>query len=409
MYPFENVNLAQHLDEISLSQHLYSNSVSTNARTIVENAVRFVFGLESTQLNALFALMHGKSGGSLFKPNLCREKKLVGGAQQLCHKLLEFILSQKPSKIIYNSELVEVNQEFTAHVLVTVRNTLTGLKEKFYCKKIISSIPVNLYKSIKFEPPLPAHKLNVFKFMQFGNYIKFVITYEKPFWRSKGYSGEVISDGSVLNHSSFWNNFFMNKKCPKIGPITCLFDATTYEGHAALVGIAAGRAAVDWSDQDTEARKSEIIDGLVRYFGDEAKEFIDFVEKNWSSEPLTGGCPMLNVTSFGCMEDYTRAVREPYLNVHFAGTESAVEWQGFMDGACESGERCALEVINTFYDDLAQTDYQKTFYYQQKQIENILEDQEKSNFKFNILLMSKYFLLISLITFVLYLFCFIFL
>jgi hypothetical protein len=45
-YPFENYNLATHLDEISLSQYLYSNSISTNAKIIIENAVRSIYGLE---------------------------------------------------------------------------------------------------------------------------------------------------------------------------------------------------------------------------------------------------------------------------------------------------------------------------------------------------------------------------
>lgn len=45
-YPFENCNLATHLDEISLSQYLYSNSISTNAKILIENAVRSIFGLE---------------------------------------------------------------------------------------------------------------------------------------------------------------------------------------------------------------------------------------------------------------------------------------------------------------------------------------------------------------------------
>lgn len=291
LYPFENVNLANHLDEISLSQYLYSNSISTNARAIIENAVRSIYGLESTHLNALFALMNGKTGGSLTKQNLNREKKVIGGTQQLCYKLLEFVLNSKPSKIIMNSELIEINQEFTSFCQLTVRNTSTGLKEKFYCKKVISSIPVNQYINVRFEPQLPAYKLNVFKFMQFGNYIKFIITYEKPFWRNKGYSGEVISDGSNINQSGqFWGGFFSStKKFPKLSPVTCLFDATTSNDQPAIVGFSAGKSAIEWADFDSDLRKAEIIESLVNYFGNEARDYIDYSEKNWANEFLSGG------------------------------------------------------------------------------------------------------------------------
>ncbi len=40
----------------------------------------------------------------------------------------------------------------------------------------------------------------------------------------------------------------------------------------------------------------------------------------------------------------SRVIREPHGNVFFAGTETAVEWSGYMDGAIEAGERAAREV-----------------------------------------------------------------
>lgn len=35
----------------------------------------------------------------------------------------------------------------------------------------------------------------------------------------------------------------------------------------------------------------------------------------------------------------------PFGRVHFAGTETAREWRGYIEGALESGERAADEVI----------------------------------------------------------------
>jgi monoamine oxidase len=39
------------------------------------------------------------------------------------------------------------------------------------------------------------------------------------------------------------------------------------------------------------------------------------------------------------------AVREPVGRVHWAGTETATRWSGYIDGAVQSGERVAAEVI----------------------------------------------------------------
>ena len=202
--------------------------------------------------------MCGKSGCSITKPNLNREKKIADGSQGLCVLLMEHILNLRPSKVMMNTELVEINQENNSNCAVTVRNTLTGTKEKFCAKKIVCSIPVNqLYSNVKFLPALPAYKSNVFKFMQSGNMTRFVVTYEKAFWREKGLSGSVISDGSLIENADVFR--FLNKKSPKLSPITCLFDATTHTGHAALGGYSAGKATLEWSDQDTDTVLLHII------------------------------------------------------------------------------------------------------------------------------------------------------
>jgi monoamine oxidase len=40
-----------------------------------------------------------------------------------------------------------------------------------------------------------------------------------------------------------------------------------------------------------------------------------------------------------------QALRAPVGRIHFAGTETATRWMGYMDGALEAGERAAGEVL----------------------------------------------------------------
>jgi monoamine oxidase len=37
-------------------------------------------------------------------------------------------------------------------------------------------------------------------------------------------------------------------------------------------------------------------------------------------------------------------LREPVGDIHFAGTETALIWRGYMDGATEAGQRASKEV-----------------------------------------------------------------
>lgn len=40
----------------------------------------------------------------------------------------------------------------------------------------------------------------------------------------------------------------------------------------------------------------------------------------------------------------SRIIREPVGRIYFAGTETATEWSGYMEGAIQAGERAAREV-----------------------------------------------------------------
>jgi hypothetical protein len=144
------------------------------------------------------------------------------------------------------------------------------------------------------------------------------------------------------------------------------------------VGFIAAKAAVEWADQNAELRRTEVVEDLVRFFGNEARDYVEYFEKNWNDEPFSGGCPSLSVSASGTMEDYSRATREPFINCHFCGTESATQWQGYMDGAIESGERVANEVLYAMYGKNAtiQIDYEKTFYAQREEI-NRMKKAEK--------------------------------
>lgn len=66
-------------------------------------------------------------------------------------------------------------------------------------------------------------------------------------------------------------------------------------------------------------------------------------ERDWAAEEYSRGCygAFANpaaLTRFG------RSLRTPVGPVHWAGTETATRWAGYIDGAVESGQRAAEEV-----------------------------------------------------------------
>ena len=65
----------------------------------------------------------------------------------------------------------------------------------------------------------------------------------------------------------------------------------------------------------------------------------------WAGNPYTRGS-----YSYWQVGQYTRFAgveREPQGNVHFCGEHTSINFQGFLNGAIETGERAAAEIAGT--------------------------------------------------------------
>jgi monoamine oxidase len=87
-----------------------------------------------------------------------------------------------------------------------------------------------------------------------------------------------------------------------------------------------------------------VLDCLGRLFGKRAASPLRYVEKDWAKEEWTRGCPVCRFAPGGWTA-FGPSLREPVGRVHWAGTETATEWSGYMEGAVQSGERAAREVL----------------------------------------------------------------
>ena len=103
-----------------------------------------------------------------------------------------------------------------------------------------------------------------------------------------------------------------------------------------------GRAVHD-AERDPDERRAAVLAGLAELFGNRSKTPVAYLENDWSRDGWTTGCvspvPRNVLTRFG------HALRTPVSRIHWAGTETAEAWCGYMDGAVRSGERAAAEVL----------------------------------------------------------------
>ena len=91
-------------------------------------------------------------------------------------------------------------------------------------------------------------------------------------------------------------------------------------------------------------RRQAVIDCFVRLFGERAGSPIRYIEWSWEQEEWTRGCPTCRFPPGGWTA-WGPWLREPQGQIHWAGTETATQWSGYMEGAVQSGERAAAEVL----------------------------------------------------------------
>ncbi|CAF3696692.1 unnamed protein product, partial [Rotaria sp. Silwood1] len=368
---------ADYLDQHTLAD-LMKPWIRNSATPLLTAAVRTVFGCEPEQVNALFALTYAQAGGgfmrlSLTDPGCAQEKKIKGGSQQVSQLLVERIGKEQ---VRLETPVQKIVQNDDGTVLVTT----TQNHKTFQCRKLILAIPPSQIIPIQFEPMLPGYKREMLKHMPIGCCIKFIFIFDKAFWREDGLSGEVISDGSFAPHGH------------SIGPMTYLIDGTSSNGTPALLGFIGGRCASVWTSATHEERRKGLIECLSRYFGGHkiSTHLIEYVEKDWNVEPYSGGCPCHNATT-GSMKDFVDGLRKPYKMIHFAGTETATQWMGYMDGAVDAGRRAASEVLVSFRDNnqLKDNDIdQYTFENQNRKYQNVRVPRSKFYYAIPIIVVS---------------------
>lgn len=277
-------------------------------------AFRTVFGAEPRDVSLLWYLFYLRAGGGFFKlvdvEGGAQERRFVGGAYSVPKRLAKEL-----------GEVVELDVPVRA-----IRQDDAGVEvvcdgRSVRAQYAVVALPPSMSKRIDFEPPMPAARGELAEKMRMGATVKMLALYDKPFWRDTGLSGQAATDGLL----------------------SVVFDNSMGEHHA-LVGFIVGDAARAWTDRDPEEREAAALAQLGELFGAAAGKPRLFVTHDWASEAWTGGCPVDSPPP-RVYAGRASALRDPHGRVHWAGTETATQHAGYLDGAVSAGERAASEVI----------------------------------------------------------------
>jgi monoamine oxidase len=301
-------------DSETLESWIMRNVRTKAAREFARLVPRGAWAVEARQVSYLWFLdalrsSHGLGylmavkGGAL-------DAKFKGGMHQIPQRLAD----ELGHRIVLGTPVRTIVQNDDGVIIDTHRG-------EFRARFVIVAVPPGPAARIQFEPHLPAARDGLQQRMAMGAIIKVILAYEKPFWRDKGFSGQVATDDDLVG---------------------IVMDDVRDTGPAILLAFIEGRHAIAMSGTDKETRKQAVLASLTRFFGPEAADCIGYEDNDWLVEPYTHG--YVGTMGPGTMTRFGAALRAPCGRIHWASSETSEEWAGYIEGGLRSGIRAANEV-----------------------------------------------------------------
>lgn len=308
---------AKELDAQTFETWIRRNARTAKGRELLRLYAEAVFAAEASDFSLLHALFYTHSGGGVDALAGTRggaqQDRFVGGSQLVPIRLAE----QLGDRVRFGAPVRRIEQR---------ANGATVLADEVYitAARVIVAVPPTLAGRIIYEPPLPGTRDQLTQRVPAGSVIKCHAVYETPFWREDGLTGQATGDR---------------------GPVKVVFDNSPPSGApGVLLAFLEGAIARRLNRVDLDERRAAVTGSLVDFFGPRAANPVEYVELDWTEEQWTRGCYGAHFPP-GVWTQYGPALRAPIGRIHWAGAETATFWSGYMDGAVQSGERAAAEVV----------------------------------------------------------------
>lgn len=310
---------AERLDGQAFATWLRRTVYTAGGRSFYRLITGAIFCAEPEDLSALWASCYIGSAGGLDRlintKGGAQQDRIAGGSQRIA----EVLAGELGERVRLGAPVTDV--EWTARGVQV--STATGLRVR--AGKAIITLPPALAARLRYHPALPADRDQLVSRMPMGRVIKVNVSYPEPFWRTAGFSGQANSDRRAVG---------------------TVFD-NTVPGSAlgVLVGFLEGRHADAAARLDPAQRRERVLADLAGYFGPQAHKPAGFLELDWAAEEYSRGC-YAGFATPGTLSRFGPALRAPIGPLHWAGTETATKWIGYIDGAIESGHRAARETTS---------------------------------------------------------------
>jgi monoamine oxidase len=292
------------LDRVTWPAWLRSRGASADAVALM------TLGGDSSALSALYVL---------------RQYALLQGTDQFfkiqggMDRLPRAMASALGSVVRFNSPVVRVDQTSRPVRLDYLAN---GRPETIRASRVILTIPFSMLRRIDIRPKLPASRATTVAGLPYFPATRFLLQSKTRFWEEAGLSGIARTD----QPAEVWDS--------------------TYDvpATAGILGANVGGRLGTSLSGVSRTKALEIGTGLVtKTFPDLRHTYQKGSVHRWELDSWSRGA--FAVFHPGQMTAMMPDIARPEDRLHFAG-EHTSHWMGWMEGALESGERAAREILS---------------------------------------------------------------
>jgi monoamine oxidase len=185
---------------------------------------------------------------------------------------------------------------------------------------LVSALPATTLRQCVIDPPLPEIQRQAVDHIKYGAATRLLVQFDRRFWNRRGRPSAFGSDQ----------------------PFGALWDGNEQQrGRAGILSFLAGGRASHELQSSLSADGVAGVVRAIRWLGAPSRVLASRLI-TWEHDPWAlGGYAYFDP---GFKPLWREALALPHGRVVFAGEHTSIRWQGYMNGAFESGQRAAAEI-----------------------------------------------------------------
>jgi monoamine oxidase len=314
---------AVELDHLSISEYLARIPTTSAVRDLVSVAYTIEYGLDADEQSCFNLLsLIGTDRGTFETFGSSDERFSIEGGndrlpQQLAAKLGDRVESGTVLDAVY--ELPD------GRYRVSLQPRGRGITDRTY-ERIVLAIPFSILRQMRLDVDLPAPMRLAIQTLGYGTNTKLLTAYAEAVWRTR-----YDATAAVFTDTGFQNTWEASTQRQDPGPAI----VTDFTGGQHGVAITVG---------PPEVHAAELVQQLDQVFPGVAEvRQKQAVRTNWIADQFSlGSYPCYRVGQWTRLRG---TEGEQVGNLYFAGDHTSLDYQGYMEGAAQSGEAAARAIL----------------------------------------------------------------